>query len=59
MIIHDSVCINKYIDMTVDKYKILLGFEHRFVFHFFKNKNRRRKSKTIVVKAYGSGKHNY
>ena len=28
VIIHDSVFINKYIDMNVDKYKIIWNFEH-------------------------------
>ena len=30
MIIHDSVFINSYIDMNVEKYKILWDFEHRW-----------------------------
>ena len=30
VIIHDSVFINKYIDMTVDKYKIIWEFEHNW-----------------------------
>ena len=30
VILHDSVFINKYIDMSVDKYKILWSFEHQW-----------------------------
>ena len=30
VIIHDSVFINKYIDMSVDKYKMLWSFEHNW-----------------------------
>ena len=30
VILHDSVFINKYIDMSVDKYKILWGFNHNW-----------------------------
>ena len=30
VIIHDSVFINKYIDMSVDKYKIIWDFEHKW-----------------------------
>jgi len=30
VIIHDSVFINKYIDMSVDKYKIIWSFEHHW-----------------------------
>jgi len=30
MIIHDSVFINKYIDMSVEKYKFLWEFEHNW-----------------------------
>ena len=30
VIIHDSVFINKYIDMRVDKYKLIWDFDHRW-----------------------------
>jgi hypothetical protein len=30
VILHDSVFINKYIDMNVDKYKIIWGFDHNW-----------------------------